>query len=127
MPGKGRAVTRSYTSDERAVIVDGAPELGLSGEEAMALLGKQTYDLYLNDRAFWCNVPERVWEYTIGGYQALKKWLSYREEALLGRSLHVEEAREFTAIVRRIAALRLLEPALDANYARVTYDTAPLT
>jgi len=127
MPGKGRAVTRSYTSDERAVIVDGAPELGLSGEEAMALLGKQTYDLYLNDRAFWCNVPERVWEYTIGGYQALKKWLSYREEALLGRSLHVEEAREFTAIVRRIAALRLLEPALDANYVRVTHDTASLT
>ncbi len=127
MPGKGRAVTRSYTSDERAVIVDGAPDLGLSGEEAMALLGEQTYDLYLNDRAFWCNVPERVWEYTIGGYQALKKWLSYREEALLGRSLHVEEAREFTAIVRRIAALRLLEPALDANYARVTHDTAPLT
>ena len=24
-------------------------------------------------------VPAAVWEYTIGGYQVLKKWLSYRE------------------------------------------------
>jgi hypothetical protein len=125
MPGKGRAVDRAYTDDERVAIVDGATDLGLSGEEAMALLGEQTYDLYLNERAYWRNVPARVWEYDIGGYQALKKWLSYREEALLGRSLYVEEAREFTAIVRRIAVLRLLEPALDANYARVKQDARP--
>jgi hypothetical protein len=28
-------------------------------------------------------VPEPVWNYTLGGYQVLKKWLSYRESALL--------------------------------------------
>jgi hypothetical protein len=69
-------------------------------------------------------VPSRVWEYTIGGYQVLKKWLSYRERELLGRPLKVEEVREVTNIARRIAAL-LLEPELDANYLAVkahTYD-----
>ncbi|HXQ22821.1 MAG TPA: hypothetical protein VN812_14175, partial [Candidatus Acidoferrales bacterium] len=47
------------------------------------------------------------------------KWLSYREHGILGRALHAEEAREVTNIARRIAALLLLEPALDANYEAV--------
>jgi hypothetical protein len=52
----------------------------------------------------------------LGGYQVLKKWLSYREHALLGRDLTPEEARYVTQTVRRLAALRLLEPGLDGNY-----------
>jgi len=40
------------------------------------------YDVYLNGSAYWKNVPLEVWEYRIGGYQVLKKWLSYREEKL---------------------------------------------
>ncbi len=35
----------------------------------------------------------RVWTTTIGGYQVMKKWLSYREYALLGRPLAAEKAR----------------------------------
>ncbi|MDQ2786716.1 MAG: hypothetical protein M3Y58_17140, partial [Chloroflexota bacterium] len=54
--------------------------------------------------------------YTIGGYQVMKKWLSYREQPLLGRPLTPEEARDVTRMARRIAALLLLTPALDANY-----------
>ncbi len=61
-------------------------------------------------------VPTNVWEYTLGGYQVLKKWLSYREEPLLGRPLYEDEARYFSQIVRRIAAILLLGPALDSNY-----------
>ena len=40
------------------------------------------HDLYLNDASYWRNVPARVWDYTIGGYQVIKKWLSYREAKL---------------------------------------------
>lgn len=50
----------------------------------------------------------------------LKKWLSYRKQSLLGRLLTVEEMREVTAIARRIAAILLLSPALDASYQAVT-------
>ena len=67
----------------------------------------------------WKNVPAGVWEYTIGGYQVVKKWLSYREQELLGRPLRSEEAREVTAMTRRLAAILLLQPALDENYGRV--------
>jgi hypothetical protein len=61
-------------------------------------------------------VPAKVWDYTIGGYQVIKKWLSYREKELLGRALRVEEVQEVTGMSRRIAALLLLQPSLDASY-----------
>ena len=37
--------------------------------------------------AFWRNIPATVWTYNLGGYQVLKKWLSYREhDVSLGRA-----------------------------------------
>jgi hypothetical protein len=66
-----------------------------------------------------------VWSYTIGGYQVMKKWLSYREKALLGRDLKVEEVREVTRMARRIEAILLLQPQLDANYLTVKGNTYP--
>ncbi len=55
----------------------------------------------------------------MGGYQVMKKWLSYREKSLLGRGLTLDEVTEVTHMARRIAALLLLGPALDANYRAV--------
>jgi hypothetical protein len=52
----------------------------------------------------------------------LKKWLSYREDALLGRPLSIDEVDYFSQVVRRIAALLLLGPQLDANYAAIKAD-----
>jgi hypothetical protein len=46
----------------------------------------------------------------------LKKWLSYRETAVLGRLLKPDEARKFMHIVRRIVSLLALSEALDTNY-----------
>jgi len=83
------------------------------------LLGPDTLDVFLNDAAFWQNVPRQVWEYTLGGYQVLKKWLSYREQAILGRALTVDEVGYVTQVIRRIAALILLGSELDANYQHV--------
>lgn len=80
------------------------------------LLGENTLDVYLNGSVFWRNVPARVWHYTIGGYQVIKKWLSYRESNLLGRPLRKEEVREVTDIARRIAEILLMELELDVNY-----------
>ncbi len=90
MPGKGKAVERAYTPEEQAAL---AAALGLDADAVLACLGATTFDVYLNDVAFWRCVPARVWAYTLGGYQVMKKWLSYRERRLL-----------------------LLQPALDANY-----------
>jgi hypothetical protein len=123
MPGKGKIETRGYTADELAVAAVGRPPQTSTGSvtgglpsAATPLLGAATHDIFLNDSACWRNVPEKVWDYTIGGYQVMKKWLSYREFGLLGRPLTPDEAREVTHMARRIAALILLQPALDQNY-----------
>jgi len=123
MPGRGRVVERSYSDDELAAFREGIADLDLSYEQLMACLGGTCYDVHLNDVAYWRCVPARVWTYTIGGYQVMKKWLSYRERPLLGRDLKPDEARYVTEMTRRIAALLLLEPALDENYERVKTDT----
>ena len=68
-------------------------------------LGDTTFDVYLNERAYWRNVPASVWEYQLGGYQALKKWLSYREMRVLGRALTVAEVQAFAETARRVAVV----------------------
>jgi hypothetical protein len=104
MPGRGRIITRDCASAEAAALAEAA------------LLGARTNDVYLNEDAYWRNVPETVWAFTIGGYQVLKKFLSYREQPLLGRALTTVEVRYVRDVARRLAALRLLAPELDANY-----------
>ncbi len=63
MPGKGKTENRPFTELEQPA------------------LGGETLDVYLNADCRWKNVPRPVWEYTLGGYQVLKKWLSYRPVA----------------------------------------------
>ena len=74
----------------------------------------------MNDKVYWRNVPANVWEYFIGGYQVIKKWLSYREQELLGRALSADEADGVMNMARRLSAIVLLQPALDENYRRAT-------
>lgn len=125
MPGKGNRLERAYSRAERQAILDGASALGLSETKAFELLGQKTSDVYLNEVAYWSNIPEKVWDYTIGGYQVIKKWLSYREQPLLGRALTIDEVRYVQEMARRIAAILLLGPALDANYEAVKAHAFP--
>jgi hypothetical protein len=97
MPGKGKLIRRD----------DGA------------------WDIYLNETACWRKVPAAVWDFTIGGYQVIKKWLSYREKPLLGRGLTSDEVRYVTEMARRLAALIALQSSLDANYREVVQTTYP--
>ena len=96
MPGRGRIVERAYRPEERGALA-----------EHVVALGETTFDVYLNGEAFWRNVPSAVWDYRLGGYQVLKKWLSYREHEVLGRRLRTEEVQHFTDTARRIGALLL--------------------
>lgn len=116
MPGKGKAVERDYTPEEKQALITGAEKQGISAQKAFELLGERTFDIYLNEVAYWKNVPTKVWDYTIGGYQVIKKWLSYREADLLERPLTTDEAREVMNMARRVTAIILLQPALDENY-----------
>ena len=137
MPGQGRVVERPYTTSERTALGEaahtpgdttsdpnnraktGSPpttpatpvstsQIDTATGKTAAVLGDTTFDIYLNDRAYWRNVPAAVWSYKLGGYQVLKKWLSYRESAVLRRPLKPEEVQHFTNTARRIAGILLL-------------------
>jgi hypothetical protein len=94
----------------------GAESLNLSVEQIFLLLGTKTSDVYINEVAYWANIPVNVWDYNVGGYQVVKKWLSYREQKILGRTLANLEVRYLQEMIRRIAAIILLAPSLDSNY-----------
>ncbi|MDE2823741.1 MAG: hypothetical protein OXK79_09580, partial [Chloroflexota bacterium] len=93
----GRVVERDYSVAELVALGD-----------VVSTLGETTFDVYLNERAYWRNVPAAVWNYQLGGYQVLKKLLSYRESRVLGRPLQGYEVLHFTDTARRIAAIRRL-------------------
>ena len=97
MPGTGHSAPRNFTALERDTL-----------DNAADVLGNSTFDIHMNDNARWSNVPAAVWNYKLGGYQVLKKWLSYREHKVLGRNLRPEEVRHFTDTARRIAAILML-------------------
>ena len=94
MPGQGSVTQREYAPSEQLALGD-----------ARHSLGDSTFDIYLNERAFWRNVPAAVWTYKLGGYQVLKKWLSYREHTILNRPLTPDEVQQFTNTARHIAAI----------------------
>lgn len=106
MPGGGRTQAHSGY---------GAGELAAISEDVAQRLGPPL-DVMLNDVAMWRCVPRNVWEYRVGGYQVIKKWLSYREQDILGRPLTKEEARDVTGMVRRVSALILMSEELNASY-----------
>jgi len=84
-------------------------------------LGARIHDVWLNESVFLHAVPSEVWDFTIGGYQVIKKWLSYREKSVLGRDLSLSEAKQLTAMIRRIVAVVLLTDELNDIY-RVSRD-----
>jgi Type ISP C-terminal specificity domain/N-6 DNA Methylase len=107
MPGKGKTESRVCAPDEQSAGFGTAP----------------TLDVYLNATAYWKNIPQPVYDFTIGGYQVIKKWLSYREQRVLSRALTMGEIMEVTAMARRLAALVLLQPKLNENYRSVAAAT----
>lgn len=114
-PGIGSIEERDWTQEERDQLTEGFIAAGLDPDRAFELLGSPV-DVFLNDETHWKAVPLKVWEFYIGGYQVIKKWLAYREEEILGRALHRDEAREVTSMVRRMTEIVLMTDQLDENY-----------
>jgi hypothetical protein len=103
--GKGRWKPRPFVVEELPAIEYGDA------------WGERTGDLFLNDGTYFANVPELVWNYQLGGYPVLKKWLGYRQaDRNDGKPLTDDERRWFRQIIQRITALLALGPSLDALY-----------
>jgi Type ISP C-terminal specificity domain len=102
MPGRGVYIERDWTSSERDKLTTLASSQHLTLEVALSLLGETCVDVHLNGSTYWNAIPSKVWDYTLGGYQVLKKWLSYRELPLLGRPLQPDEAAYVSQVARAL-------------------------
>jgi Type ISP C-terminal specificity domain/N-6 DNA Methylase len=110
--GKGRWKPRPFGIDENPIEVWGAD-----------VWGERTGDLYINDDAFFANVPEAIWTYQLGGYPVLKKWLGYRQaDRRDDNPLTDDERKWFRQVIQRIAALLALGTELDALYQQAAAD-----
>jgi hypothetical protein len=79
---------RDFTEEEKTVIAEGAAEIGLSAEDVITVWGGSTIDFYLNKETYWSNVPEAVWEYTIGGLSGIEEMAELPGRASAGARHH---------------------------------------
>ncbi|MFN9402636.1 MAG: type ISP restriction/modification enzyme, partial [Dolichospermum sp.] len=53
--------------------------------------------VYVNKQNYFTNIPQHIWEFKIGGYQVLDKWLKDRKNAK--RELSTQEINHYQKVV----------------------------
>jgi len=71
--------------------------------------------VYINRNQYFEPIPLELWEYQIGGYQVLEKWLKDRRE----RRLTLEETKTYCRIVTALQQTIALQEEIDALYPEV--------
>lgn len=77
-------------------------------------VGKERFDsgrLYINKEQYLDNVPESAWEFYIGGYQVLQKWLKERRNTVL----QYEDLLQLQVIIAVLAQSRSLMESVDTS------------
>jgi predicted helicase len=81
---------------------------------------KVSYDekkrrVYINPDKYFAGVPSEVWEYHIGGYQVVEKWLKDRKD----RMLSSEEIATYVQTITAIAKTIEIQESLDDLFKKV--------
>lgn len=90
---KAKRVGRNYQSDEERVYIN-------------------------KEEQYFEGIPQEVWEYQVGGYQVLDKWLYDRRE----RKLSNEEIQHYCKVVTALHHTIKLQKQIDELYAGVEED-----
>jgi hypothetical protein len=121
IPERDLVVTAGYYGAGKG---DYRPRAFAEAEAALAQWGVGTGDLYINADICFGNVPQAVWEFDLGGYPVLKKWLGGRQGSRRdGRPLTLAEVAHFRSMIQRLAALLALHPELDSLYEAAAADS----
>ncbi len=67
--------------------------------------------VYINKQSYFTDIPPHIWEFKIGGYQVLDKWLKDRKNA--NRKLSLEEIDHYQKIVIALTATLQLMQEID--------------
>ena len=69
----------------------------------------KTGKVYINDTQYFDNVPQRAWEFYIGGYQPAQKWLKDRK----ARTLEFDDILHYQKIIVALWETDRLMKAID--------------
>ena len=70
---------------------------------------EKTQRLFINARQFFEGVPPEVWDFRVGGYRVLEKWLAERK----GRKMTFDDQRQVDRLVKAIGETMRLMTAID--------------
>ena len=83
---------------------------------------KPRYDegrVYINNNQYFEGIEKDVWEYQIGGYQVLDKWLKDRK----GRKLSLEEIKHYCQVVTALKRTIEAQAKIDDLYPEIESET----
>lgn len=76
------------------------------GSQQVDFLEWKDGQVWINDKQYFGNVPESVWEFYIGGYQPAQKWLKDRKR----RTLSFDEIKHYLHIIHALEeTMRLMK------------------
>jgi hypothetical protein len=71
--------------------------------------------VWVNKTQYFENVPETAWNFHIGGYQVLQKWLKDRK----GRKLNIDEMQKYpqivSALLQTIELMQRIDEIIEEN------------
>lgn len=71
--------------------------------------------VYINKSQCFTNVEPEIWNYCIGGYQVLNKWLKYRK----GKRISDEEIKTYIKIIEALKQTIKIQKEIDKLYLKV--------
>ncbi len=75
--------------------------------------------VYINEAQYFDGIAKETWEYQIGGYQVLNKWLKDRK----GRILSLEDIQHYCLVATALVRTIQTQAEIDRLYAQVEKDT----
>jgi predicted helicase len=77
-----------------------------------------TGSIWINDKQYFNNVEQEVWNYHIGGYQVLNKWLKDR----IGKTLSPEDINHYLKIITALKYTIETQKEIDKLYPEIEKD-----
>jgi hypothetical protein len=79
--------------------------------------------VFINSQQYFEGIPKEVWEYCIGSYQVLDKWLKDRK----GRTLSPDDVEHYLRMITAIKHTINLQHKIDEIYHGVEESLMPLS
>lgn len=87
----------------------------ISGDNVVKKVQYTGGNVFINDSQYFSNIPTEVWEYQIGGYQVMAKWLKDRK----GRALSLDDIRHYIRVAKALQLTIEMQNKIDKTYPQI--------